>query len=178
MTKPIKTAIHDILELIFISASLIVLSVLFVAEPLEVSGDSMNPTLLDKEQILAEKITTNFSSLSRGDIVIIENPKDNTLIIKRVVGLPGEDFKIVEGEVTINGVAIKEPYLKSQVTEAGKELKPNVNYTISDEHYIVLGDNRKNSSDSRIFGEVASDAIIAKAIMVYKPLDNARLIEN
>lgn len=178
-SKVIKSLIVDFLELLLISVGIVVFSWFFLAEPLEVSGDSMLPTLLNKEQIVAEKVSINFKELGRGEIAVFKSPENtNNLLIKRVIGLPNEKFKISNGKIFINGDQLIEIYLNGAVKTAGKsEIVDNQEITIPEGSYLFLGDNRENSKDSRDFGLVKEKLLVGRAILVYHPFDNFRLIE-
>ena len=116
--------IVDFIELLFISAIVFIVVYFFVGQLLEVSGDSMKPTLIDKERIIAEKLSLKYKDLQRGEIVIFVNPQypeqDQKLIIKRVIGLPGEIITISDSKVYINDEPIDEPYL----AQGMKTVKP------------------------------------------------------
>jgi signal peptidase I len=170
----------DLLEIAIIGVTVFVLVYIFIGQLLEVTGNSMEPTLHDQEQIIAEKISLKFKPLTRGEIVIFRHPENNErLLIKRVVGLPGERIKIENGFVYINGEVLKEPYLKEQgVNEGNKNLIEGVEYHITGNSYVLLGDNRRESSDSRSFGTIREELILGRSLMVYYPFNHIRLIEH
>lgn len=180
MTKTLKKMVWDFIELLFIGTFVFVFSWFFLAEPLEVTGDSMNPTLLDKEQIIAEKVSLKFKDVKRGDIVVFKNPKNkNILVIKRVIGLPNERFLINEGDVYINGKKLTESYLDQEtVTKAKGLIQQNVEVKIPNDSYILLGDNRENSTDSRNFGAISKELLFGHALFVYYPSENLRFLNN
>lgn len=172
------TILFDFLEIAIISATIFLLVYLFVGQLLEVTGDSMHPTLLDKEQVIAEKLSIKFNPVERGDIVIFKHPEQNDkLLIKRVIGLPFDNIKIVDGNVFINSKQLNEFYLEpSVVTQPNKFITEGLEYTIPEYSYILLGDNREKSSDSRVFGPVREELIVGKAAAVYYPFSNIRII--
>lgn len=117
----------------------------------------MNPTINEGDRIIVSRIP--FQKINRGDIVIAE--VNNETLIKRVVALPNDEVVFQTGEVVINGNVLEEPYLKELTLEEGnfKEKK-----TLSSDEYLLLGDNRQISSDSRFFGTVKRNNIIGKVI--------------
>jgi signal peptidase I len=170
----------DFIEIVFIAVAVILLSYVFAGQFLEVSGNSMLPTFADKEQLVAEKVSVKVSPLKRGEIVIFEHPKEtNHLVIKRIVGLPNEKITIVDGMVLINGTKLEEPYIQASIqTNPGKELKESVEYFIEPNAYVVLGDNRLESIDSREWGALKKEYIIGRAFVVFSPLDHFRLVKD
>lgn len=177
----IGNLILDFLELVLISAVVFIVVYFFVGQLLEVSGESMEPTLRDKERLIAEKLSIKFKELQRGDIVIFVNPKypeqNQRLIIKRVVGLPGETIQISEGKVIINDITLQEDYLPENTITAGRSaLEEGASYRIAEDSYVLLGDNREHSRDSREWGAIKIDSIVGRAFFVYYPVSSARLV--
>lgn len=169
--------IFDIIEFLIIGVTVIALIFIFVGQPVRVTGDSMLPNFEDGEQLIAEKVSIKYSTLQRGEVVILRHPKSNdTLLIKRVVGMPGETFKISSGKVLIDGKELEEPYLSDNTSTPGYgEITNGEELTIPENSYVVLGDNRENSSDSREWGPIIKGLIIGRGFLVYYPLDSARL---
>ncbi|HEY6402036.1 MAG TPA: signal peptidase I, partial [Blastocatellia bacterium] len=105
--------------------------------------------------------------IKRGDIVVLLYPDDpSKSYIKRVVGLPGEEVNVENGRLYINGQQMNEPYLDSEYLSA--DSMPGSMH-VKEHHYFVLGDNRRNSSDSRYWGLVPEKYIYGKAIFRYYP---------
>lgn len=157
-------------DIVLIIAIFILLGV-FVAQPVVVEGTSMLPQLHDGERLLVNKLVYyNFKSVSwghieRGDIVVFWYPNDpNKSYVKRVIGLPGETIEIRKGKVLINGAELNESYLN---TEYNQSLPDYEAKKIDAHRYFVLGDNRDNSSDSRIWGLVPEKYIYGKAFFRY-----------
>jgi signal peptidase I len=157
-------------DIILIIAIFILLGV-FVAQPVVVEGTSMLPQLHDGERLLVDKLVyykfKNFSwgHVERGDVIVFWYPKEpDKSYVKRIIGLPGENVEIRSGKVFINGTELSEPYLDA---EHNQNL-PNYAMRKVDEHYyFVMGDNRDNSSDSRIWGLVPEKYIYGKAFFRY-----------
>lgn len=123
------------------------LIITFVGQRTHVSGESMENTLDDGDQLIVDKLTYRFHDPERFDIIVFPfRYKDNTYYIKRIIGLPGETVQIVDGEIYINGELLEEPYGREVMQDAGLAAEP---ITLGDDEYFVLGDNRNYSSDSR-----------------------------
>lgn len=146
----------------------------FIAEPYVVSGVSMVPNFHNREYIIVSKLPQRFNALSRGDVIVFKYPKDTSqYFIKRVIGLPGEKVKIANGKVYIynahypDGHELGEPYLSNQDITFGKDDL----VTLGSDEFYVLGDNRLQSSDSRIWGVVPRQDIIGTAWIRLFPLN-------
>lgn len=123
-------------------------------------GKSMEPTLSDGATLSVDDSQAAMGNLKRGDIVLFRWPKNVAYkFVDRIVGLPGETVKISGGKVYINGVVIDEPYLKAGETTVG-----DVTRKLGSNEYFVMGDNRHNSSDSRLWGPVDTSYIQGKVV--------------
>ena len=123
------------------------LIITFVGQRTHVSGESMENTLDDGDQLIVDKLTYRFHDPERVDIIVFPfRYKDNTYYIKRIIGLPGETVQIADGEIYINGEVLEESYGREVMQDAGLAAEP---ITLGDDEYFVLGDNRNYSSDSR-----------------------------
>lgn len=147
---------------------------LFVVQRNTVSGPSMEPTLHDKDQIIVEKISKYFS-INRGDIVTIneknaEHP-DN-LLIKRIIGLPGEKIELKDGKVFVDEQVLQEDYLTQGVVTHADPIRNEQVVTLGKNEYYVLGDNRPVSKDSRRIGTVHKNQIIGKLLIRFYPFDS------
>jgi signal peptidase I len=129
----------------------------YILAPVTVAGQAMMPTLRDGERVLAWKF---IEEVNRGDIVVFWYPDDpSKSYIKRVIGLPGEEVMIENGRVLINGAPLDEPYIPAEYRSSDSMAQPA---HVKDHHYFVLGDNRRNSSDSRYWGLVPEKYIYGK----------------
>jgi signal peptidase I len=131
----------------------------FVTEPFIVSGSGMAPNFPSGQKLLLEKWNKSYK---RGDVVVFKYPKDQSqFFIKRIIGLPGETVTIQDGKVYINGQALDESgYLPADLlSQTFGNAEPVI---LKDKEYFVLGDNRKASSDSRIWGTLPASLVIGK----------------
>ncbi len=144
---------------------------LFLAQATQVLGQSMEPTLHSSQRVVIEKITYRFHGPRRGDIVVVDSSNQSELLIKRVVGLPGETIEVRDGRVYINGELLEEPWsMKPGSGRYGPQAVPPL-------HVFVLGDNRGASNDSRTFGPVPIDDIVGHAWISYWPLKDVGFVE-
>ncbi len=167
--------LRSLLRDVVFAGVIAILIVVFVVQPVRVEGQSMMPKLHDQDRIFVNKFIYPLREwmgdkepIKRGDIVVLLFPQDpSKSYIKRVVGLPGEKVKVEDGKLYINSAQIDEPYLDPEYLS--QDSMPN-EQTVDPHHYFVLGDNRRNSSDSRYWGQVPEKYIYGKAIFRYYPL--------
>lgn len=131
-----------------------------------VDGPSMEPYLLDKEAVLWDKNAFESRGSERGDIIVMNYPGDpvKRKYVKRIVGLPGEKVDIYMGSVYIDGKKLTEEYLP-----VGTITEPDRTWQVPSNQYVVLGDNRPNSNDSRYFDAVEKRFILGKALAIIYP---------
>lgn len=135
-----------------------------------VENISMEPTLQEGQFILVNKLAYRLGDFQRGDVIIFHYPKQpDEDYIKRVIGLPGDMVKIEDGRVVVNGQVLNEPYIASPPTY-------NSTWTVPEGQVFVLGDNRNRSSDSHSWGFVPVDLVVGKALVVYWPLDDLKIL--
>lgn len=133
-----------------------------------VENISMEPTLYPGELILVSKLTYTLGEPRHGDVVIFHAPNNpGEDYIKRIIGVPGDQVDIANGEVRVNGVLLDEPYISAAPGYTGS-------WTIPEESLFVLGDNRNSSSDSHAWGYVPMDEVIGKALFIYWPFDQIK----
>jgi len=144
---------------------------LFLAQATQVLGQSMEPTLHSSQRVVIEKITYRFHGPRRGDVVVIDSPKQSEMLIKRVVGLPGETVEVKNGRVFVDGALLEEDWT---VKAGGGSYGPQ---TVPPLHVFVLGDNRGASNDSRSFGPVPIDDIVGHAWVSYWPPEEIGFVE-
>ncbi|MGE7093779.1 signal peptidase I [Lysinibacillus sp. NPDC048646] len=152
----------------------------FLLTPIVVDGASMNPTFNDGDRVVVNKISSTITGYERFDIIVFKFT-GNTHYIKRIIGVPGDHIEYKNDELYINDKKYEEPYLD----EFKFSLKDNEPFTenftleaklgevvVPEGHYFILGDNRRNSVDSRVdkVGFVSSDQIIGTASFIFWPL--------
>jgi len=169
-SKNKKNIFKELLGYIIVAIIAVVVSIglrIFVIEPFIVPTPSMSPTLLVGDRVIVNKLEYKFKPVKRGDIVAIYSPLEKKNLVKRVIGLEGEVISFSpDGEVFINGEEIQEPYLPENFTASYDDSE----YEINENEYFVMGDNRNNSADSRVFGPISSEKIFGKVIFIYGPL--------
>lgn len=164
----------------YVSAVIILALILnvFVGQKIRVSGESMENTLFDKESLILEKVTYRFHNPERYDIIVFRPYEKNqdTLYIKRVIGLPGETVQIKDGDIYINDSKLEENYGKEKMDDPGIASEPIL---LKDEEYFVLGDNRNWSIDSRdsSVGVITEEQIVGRAVFRLWPLNQMGGIE-
>jgi signal peptidase I len=142
----------------------------FVVQPFYIPSGSMEPTLKIGDRVLVNKLSYDFHSVHRGDIVVFKKPaNDNspgvTDLVKRVIGLPGETISATNGQVYINGHPLTEPWLpRGDYTSAFGPVQ------IPNGEYFMMGDNRGDSADSRIIGPIPKKLFIGRAFIRVWPL--------
>lgn len=145
----------------------------FLYQPVKVEGTSMQPELRDQDRLFINKFAYNFEKISRGDVVVFYYPRDTQKsYIKRVIALPGDDIRIDEGRVFVNGKRVDEPYVPKRF----RDTRSMANMIVPPDEYFVMGDHRSISSDSRDFGPVTRRLIYGKAAFIYWPADNVGII--
>lgn len=147
----------------------------FIAQPFVVSGNSMFPTFHNGEYLIVDETTKYLGEYHRGDVVILRYPNDpSKYFIKRVIGLPGETVTIQNGVVSITSatqttpLVLSEPYVKNAKFDSSTR-------TLSDTEYFVMGDNRAQSSDSRVWGPVPESLMDGKALVRLLPISATAL---
>ena len=167
---------------------------MFIVTPVKVDGPSMDDTLKDSDLLLLNKLSYKLSKINRFDIVVIENNGEK--IIKRVYGLPGESVEYKDNKLYINGEEVEDKYasnetldfnltdiciqgLKKKIkTITGDDIEKECNYNIiPDNYYLVLGDNRKVSADSRYYGLISRDKIVGKTRVRFWPLNKIGIVK-
>lgn len=144
----------------------------FIVEPFIVNGASMDPTFQTGQFLMVDRVTYRFGSPSRGDVLVFKYPNNPSVYyIKRVIGLPGETVSIQDGKVTIintehpTGMILEEPYV--EIIHASTDTSKTI---LSSHEYFVMGDNRSQSSDSRIWGALDANFIVGRPIVRLLPI--------
>lgn len=154
--------LRDVVETLILAA-LIFVGIRSLVRNFWIEGSSMEPNLHHDQYLLVAKFSYWFSPPRRGDIVVFESPlTPGRDLIKRVVGLPGEQVVIENAQVLVNGQPLKEPYAYPMASRGGP-------WKLKDDQVFVLGDNRNFSQDSRSWGPLSIGQIVGKAWFCYWP---------
>lgn len=167
-----KSSLLELIESVAVAILLAVVIRLFILAPFYIPSGSMEPTLRIGDRIIVSKISYLFTEPQRGDIVVFRYPLDPSRdFVKRLVGLPGETVSLRNGQLYINGKPVPEDYLPKDMKFA--DFGP---VRVPAGYYFVLGDNRNNSDDSRVWGPLPRQNIIGKAVLVYWPPQRVRIL--
>ncbi|HAI95274.1 TPA: signal peptidase I [candidate division WWE3 bacterium] len=179
----IKRHFYEIAESFLTSLVVVLVLYITIGSVEVVWGASMEPNFETGERILVDKITRNFRDYERGEVVVLVPPtEDSKHFIKRVVGLPGDIIKVFECKIYIyrdgSQFTLDEEYLGSNgCTIGGNEfLQEGRSVEIKDGYYVVMGDNRRNSLDSRVFGMVKASDIVGRVVFRFWPVGKAGFV--
>ena len=166
---PRKDFWKELAKLVILSLIIVVPFRLYIAQPFIVDGASMDPTFEDGQYLIVDELSYHFREPVRGEVLIFKYPKDpSKYFIKRIIGLPNETVSIKEGVVSVtstgnpDGLTLDEPYV--QLTKSD-----TLNYTLGESEYFVMGDNRLQSADSRLWGPVPENNIIGRPFLRFIP---------
>ena len=171
-SKPKRSSLRNSVEWVLIIGAALVAAVViktYLIQAFYIPSASMEHTLNIQDRVLVNKLSYRLHDIHRGDIVVFERPPNDVGqirdLIKRVVGLPGETVEGREGTVFVDGRPLREPYLERGVVTGDFPARH-----IPDGYIWVMGDNRGNSSDSRVFGAVAESSIVGRAFIRVWPI--------
>jgi signal peptidase I len=171
-----SSVLREIVVFIILAVVIVVPIRLFVAQPFVVDGASMHPTFESSDYLIIDELTYHFQAPQRGDVIVFRYPGNpKVFYIKRIIGLPGETVQINSGKVTIhkpNGttLSLTEPY--AVVEDATYTL----NTTLPPDQYFVMGDNRPESSDSRVWGPLPRANIIGRVFVRLFPVNETGIL--
>jgi len=165
----IERALKEIVIFVILAVVIVLPIRLFVAQPFVVDGESMHPTFENAEYLIVDELTYHFSAPKRGDVIVFRYPGNPSVFyIKRVIGLPGETVHIDHGDVSIkkadgSTITLTEPYVVAE----------DATYTedspLGTGQYFVMGDNRPESSDSRVWGVLPENDIMGRVFLRLLP---------
>lgn len=168
--KSEKTFLRELIEFALIAVCIVLPLRLYIAQPFVVNGASMDPTFANGQYLIVDQISYRFENPLRGSVLIFKYPKDpSKYFIKRVIGLPGETVRIVNGTVSIindenpDGFILEEPYIKY-------EKKDSITMRLGSTEYFVMGDNRYGSADSRSWGALPAEDIVGRPFIRLFPI--------
>lgn len=167
---------YAVLALVAIGVALLIQA--FLVKPYRIPSESMQDTLLVGDRVLVDRISWRFSEPQQGDVVVFHPPFDGPVLIKRIVGMPGDELSVSEGVLYVNGEAQSESYVL-QTAEGPVPTEPFANgmpwgleepFVVPAGNYFMMGDNRINSGDSRELGPVPRDQLVGLTFGRYWPL--------
>lgn len=167
--------IWEMVKVVVVSLVIIIPIRMYVFQPFVVQGASMEPNFQEKEYLIIDEISQRFESRQRGQVVVFHPPQDaKVFYIKRIIGLPGETIELKDGRITIynkiqpQGFVLDESaYLPSTDIDVFYQSK----VTLGSNEYFVLGDNRRNSLDSRKIGPIPTNHIRGRVLVRAFPFD-------
>jgi signal peptidase I len=168
--EPKKSSLtRTLVEIVVIVAAAFAIALLvqaFIVKPFTIHQVSMRPTLEEGDRILINRLAYRFGEPSRGDIVVLRSPINaQEDLVKRIVAVAGDRVAVSDGRLYVNGVAQDEPYLLEQ------DIRGDMPETaVPAGHVFVMGDNRNNSGDSRMFGPVSTESLVGSAFLVFWPI--------
>ena len=157
--------LQEIVQVVLPALVLALVVHLYLAQATVVYGQSMEPNLSAKQRLIVDKISYRLRAPQRDDIVVLNVPAITDLLVKRIVGLPGEVIEIRDGNVIVNGQPLPEPFPHGTMPQNMASI------TLAPLQYFVMGDNRGNSNDSRSFGPITRDDILGRVWLRYWPLE-------
>ena len=138
-----------------------------IAAPFYVGSESMVPTLEVWDRVLINKLAYDLNEPERGDIVLFRSPEGGEdPLMKRVVGLPGDTIEVRHDRLYVSGKLQREPYVNDEYRELQAPYGPQ---QVPPDHVFVMGDNRGDSQDSRVFGAVLQENLIGEALFRFWP---------
>lgn len=159
----VKDTLREMIPYVIIILSVVLIRT-FLITPIKVNGTSMTDTLQHGDTMILNKISMKFKDIERYQIVVIKT--DESYLIKRVIGLPGETIEYKDGKLYINDKELEDPYYKDENTLDFTKV------TIPKDYYFVMGDNRSDSIDSRIIGCISEEDIMGTTSLIIFPISD------
>lgn len=165
-----KGLLKDLFTLAFLIVVVVIPIRLFVVSPFVVDGESMHPTFENLDYLIVDELIYDIKAPARGEVIVFRYPNNPSIFyIKRIIGLPGETVSINQGVVSITTTSgghltLPEPYILNE------DMTYTKNVTLNPGEYFVMGDNRPNSSDSRVWGPLPKKDIIGRVDLRLLPV--------
>lgn len=189
--KPAKKKKNELVEwlkALLIALILVVLIRWLLFKPFIVQGPSMQPNFVTGQKLIVNEILYDIRKPQRGEVVVFHVPSEGRDFIKRVIAVAGDTVQVEGDKVIVNGEPVNETYIQKAIDEAHAEdrLYNNTNFPnaqfpdnkVPEGHVFVLGDNRSNSTDSRMIGYVPLEDIVGRADLIFWPLKDIGLIDH
>ncbi|TSC74265.1 MAG: signal peptidase I [Parcubacteria group bacterium Gr01-1014_44] len=170
----------ELIKVVLISLAIVIPVRYFLFQPFFVKGASMEPTFNDGDYVLIDEVSYRFRDPQRGEVVIFRSPQDRSqFFIKRVIGLPGEKIQISNNKITLFNQQNQKGFVldESFYLDPGAPTMGNLQDTMNENNFFVLGDNRSHSSDSRLWGAVDRKLITGRVMFRAWPLDKIAKFE-
>lgn len=178
MKKVLKEVLSTSIYLLVVLL-LTYLIITYVGQRTRVNGSSMEPMLSNGDNLIVDKISYRFNDPKRYDIIVFPfKYKEKTYYIKRIIGLPGETIEIDDtGNIYVDGELLVESYGKEVIDDPGRAAEP---ITLAEDEYFVMGDNRNDSSDSRMeeVGNISREDIIGRAWVRIYPFNKVGVLKH
>jgi signal peptidase I len=180
------TSLFEYILIACVAVAVALLVQAFLVKPYRIPSPSMIDTLQPGDRVLVDRIGYRFTEVEHGDIVVFRYPLDTSVVfIKRVVGLPGDELLAKDGRLWRNGEELKEPYVhktngRTDPTEPAGAIQGTTMsdpwslaepYTVPPGMYFMMGDNRTDSDDSRVWGPVPESNVIGSGFFIYWPFE-------
>ncbi|MEK5238105.1 signal peptidase I [Paenibacillus sp. FSL L8-0470] len=186
--KKQKNEVLEWIKAIAIALVLVILIRWLLFKPFIVDGPSMKPNFHTGERVIVNEILYDIRSPQRGEVIVFHVPSEGRDFIKRVIGVAGDTVKVEGDVVTVNGEPVNETYIQGAIDEAhnnnalynNKDF-PNEDFTdgtVPEGHVFVMGDNRSDSTDSRMIGYVPLGDIVGRADLIFWPVKDISVINH
>ena len=168
-----KSPAWDTIEALVVAVVLALAIRLFLFEPFVIPSASMEPTLVPGDRVMVNKLVYRLTDPAPGDIIVFRYPRDpRTIYIKRLIAVGGQTVELRHGQLFVDGHRVIEDYLPEN-PGGGGDFGP---VRVPPDTYFVMGDNRDNSQDSRVWGPVPKENLVGKAQLLYWPPGRFRVV--
>lgn len=187
--KKVKNELVEWLKALLIALVLVILIRWLLFKPFIVQGPSMEPNFVSNQKLIVNEILYDIRKPERGEVIVFHVPEEGRDFIKRVIAVAGDTVKVEGDQVFVNGELVNEPYIQEAIDQAHAEYRlynsttnfPNSfvkDGVVPEGHVFVLGDNRSNSTDSRMIGYVPYGDIIGRADLIFWPIKDIGFINH